>query len=132
MTGYFSSAGLRGDRAGAPTPEPVVGLHESRRALTPEPVVDPVVLTATVAAELRRWRTEQARRASVRPTVVLSDRALDAIARARPRTAAELAAVAGLGPVGRERHGARLLAIVAEHASAGAGTVPEASVPTTA
>ena len=76
---------------------------------------DPSAVAASVAEALRRWRQEQARRAAVRPTVVLSDRALDGVARIQPRTPSELASVAGLGPAGRQRHGTRLLAIVAEH-----------------
>jgi DNA helicase-2/ATP-dependent DNA helicase PcrA len=100
-------------RQAAPAVEPT-GLVASRSALATDEV-DPVQLTATVAAGLRAWRTEQARRASVRPTVVLSDRALDELARLRPRSTEELERVGGIGPLGRERHGARLLAIVAEH-----------------
>ena len=57
-----------------------------------------------------------ARQAAVRPTVVLSDKAVEAIVRARPTTLEELAEVRDVGPSTRERHGARLLAIVAEHA----------------
>lgn len=101
-------------RSSQAAPEPESGLVQSRRALA-EDVIDPAALTAAVGVSLRTWRGEQARRANVRPTVVLSDRALDAVARHRPRTDAELAELSGLGPLGRERHGARLLAIVAEH-----------------
>ena len=120
------------ERTVAATPEPESGLERSRTALTPEPVADPVALTALVAAGLRAWRTDQARRAAVRPTVVLSDRALDAIARERPRTAEQLAALSGLGPVSRDRHGARLLAIVAEHLGDGPGPALGTAVPTSA
>ena len=112
-------------REAAPAPEPT-GLAASRTALV-EDAVDPVQLTAAVAADLRAWRTEQARGARVRPTVVLSDRALDEVARRRPRTEEDLAEVPGIGPLGRERHGARLLAIVAEHV--GDGPVPTGGAP---
>ncbi|MBX3286856.1 MAG: HRDC domain-containing protein, partial [Actinobacteria bacterium] len=57
---------------------------------------------------------EQARQAAVRPTVVLSDRAVDAIATACPRNPEDLEHLRGLGPLTRDRHGARLLEIVAE------------------
>lgn len=89
---------------------------EGRRELAdhPAPEVDDRAATAAAADRLRRWRAEEARRASVRPTVVLSDRALDELSRRRPRTDDELGAVAGLGPVGRRRHGARLLAVLAD------------------
>ncbi len=115
-------------RSGAATPAHDDGIGRSRVALgsapelAPAAVIDPLLLTSAVAAGLRAWRAEQARKARVRPTVVLSDRALDAISRDRPQTAAELAALPGLGPAARERHGARLLAIVADHTEAACGS----------
>jgi DNA helicase-2/ATP-dependent DNA helicase PcrA len=117
------------ERATAATPEPAAGIDRSRAALGDDPP-DPVALTAAVAAGLRAWRAEQARRAAVRPTVVLSDRALDEVARERPRTDGELAAIGGLGPLGRERHGARLLAIVAEHLGDGPPPAADAQAST--
>jgi ribonuclease D len=45
---------------------------------------------------------------------VLSDKALESIVRTRPRTDDDLAALRDVGPSTRERHGARLLAVVAE------------------
>ena len=68
-------------------------------------------------AALRAWRADEARKGSVRPTVVLSDKAVEALVRSRPRTPEELAALADIGPSARERHGARLLAIVADTGS---------------
>lgn len=90
----------------------VLGTAESGAA--GEPVLDEVARRSAVASALRSWRSEQARRADVRPTVVLSDRALDAIATACPRRPEDLERLRGLGPLTRDRHGARLLAIVAE------------------
>ena len=66
-----------------------------------------------VRSALQAWRAEVARHAAVRPTVVLSDKALEAIVRLRPTTLDELATVRDVGPSTRERHGARLLAVVA-------------------
>ena len=66
-----------------------------------------------VRSALQAWRTDIARKAAVRPTVVLSDKALEAIVRVRPTTLDELAAVRDVGPSTRERHGARLLEVVA-------------------
>ena len=115
-------------RTGAATPAHDDGIGRSRSALVPDSKltvdaeIDPLVLTSAVAADLRAWRSEQARKARVRPTVVLSDRALDAISRGRPRTLDELAELPGLGPAARERHGARLLAIVADHTEAACGS----------
>ncbi len=66
-----------------------------------------------VRSALQAWRAEVARQAAVRPTVVLSDKAVEALVRARPSTLDELAAVRDVGPSTRERHGTRLLAVVA-------------------
>ena len=66
-----------------------------------------------VRSALQAWRAEVARQAAVRPTVVLSDKAVEALIRARPTTLDELASVRDVGPSTRERHGARLLAVVA-------------------
>jgi len=69
----------------------------------------------TLRADLRAWRVHVARAADVAPTVVLSDRALEAVAHHRPRTEGELAEVDAIGPVALARHGSKLLAIVARH-----------------
>ncbi len=103
------------ERAEVAAPEPAAGLDRSRDELERHPAADPLAQSAAIGNALRTWRADQARKAAVRPTVILSERALDAIARARPGTDAELADLPGLGPLTRSRHGARLLAIVAEH-----------------
>jgi DNA helicase-2/ATP-dependent DNA helicase PcrA len=66
-----------------------------------------------VRSALQAWRAEVARQAAVRPTVVLADKALEALVRLRPTSMDELAQVRDVGPSTRERHGARLLAVVA-------------------
>ena len=86
-------------------------LVRARRALTPGP--DDV--ERAIASDLRAWRDRQARNASVSPTVILSDRGLDALARTKPRSRLDLEGVAGLGPIARTHHGDKLLAIVAVH-----------------
>jgi DNA helicase-2/ATP-dependent DNA helicase PcrA len=106
---------------------------------------DPLTAVATTRAELERanlgerplhdahvvrsalqsWRADVARQAAVRPTVVLSDKAVEAIVRARPTTIEELASVRDVGPSTRERHGARLLAVVAGATGDDAGSVPD-------
>lgn len=109
------------ERVTAAAPDSSAALADSRDQLGPastldqEPVVDELALATSIAADLRTWRADQARKAAVRPTVVLSDRALHAVARSRPRSEADLDGVAGLGPLARKQHGARLLAIVAAH-----------------
>ena len=67
-----------------------------------------------VRSAVQAWRTEVARQAGVQPTVVLSNKAVEALVRARPHTPDELAAVPDVGPSTRERHGARLLAVIAD------------------
>ena len=109
-----SAALLAQDRVDADDPLPAVA--SSRAALDhaqlgPRPLHDAHVLRSA----LQSWRTDVARQAAVSPTVVLSDKALEALVRARPRTAAELATVRDIGPSTRERHGARLLAVIDEH-----------------
>jgi len=100
------------------SPAPDVNVERSRTALdhaadpVPPAEVDPMVRRSAVANALRSWRADQARKANVKPTVVLSERALDAIASACPASLDELAELPGLGPLTRERHGARLLEIV--------------------
>jgi DNA helicase-2/ATP-dependent DNA helicase PcrA len=121
--------GVADDLARADTPAPAADdlVAQTRAALAPaagrsaddtaseaEPPVDDVARRSAVASALRAWRADQARRADVRPTVVLSDRAVDAIATACPRRPEDLERLRGLGPLTRDRHGARLLEIVAE------------------
>jgi DNA helicase-2/ATP-dependent DNA helicase PcrA len=98
-------------------PEPAIapteGLAASRAALAGS---RPSTSKADdLRADLRAWRATQARAADVAPTVVLSDRALEAVAQVRPRSADELAEMAEVGPLVQATHGARLLAIVAAH-----------------
>ena len=98
--------------------DPSVALDSSRRSLVVErtdPVADRFALASAVADDIRAWRKELARIGRVQPTVVLSDRALDSISRHRPTTPQELAALPGMGPLTRERHGPDLLAIVSRH-----------------
>ena len=103
-------------RAPAPTAEPTSALAVARAALPVEDHGDGGGAGPhTLRADLREWRAKVGRAAAVAPTVVLSDRALEAVAQRRPRTDEELAAIAELGPLARVQHGARLLAIVAAH-----------------
>jgi ATP-dependent DNA helicase RecQ len=73
---------------------------------------------------LRRHRLDLARKESVPPYVVASDRALRDIAALRPRTAAELELAHGIGPAKAAKYGAGFLAIVAA-TSADCRTSPE-------
>ncbi len=70
---------------------------------------------AALFAALKAKRLELARERKVPAYVVLSDRSLRAIARARPRDARALAAIHGIGPAKVESYGALILALVAGH-----------------
>jgi ATP-dependent DNA helicase RecQ len=68
---------------------------------------------APVVAELKAWRTRRAREDGVPAYVVLHDATLTELAARRPGSAAELAAVKGLGPTKIERYGDELLDVLA-------------------
>ena len=63
--------------------------------------------------ELRRWRSQQAKAASVPAFVIFDDKTLTEVAARRPSDRAGLLAVPGIGPVKLERYGDDLLAVVA-------------------
>jgi ATP-dependent DNA helicase RecQ len=63
---------------------------------------------------LRRWRTETARAQEVPPYIVFNDRALRALAAARPRSFEQLLAVKGVGPAKADAYGAALLALLSD------------------
>jgi DNA helicase-2/ATP-dependent DNA helicase PcrA len=65
--------------------------------------------------ELRRWRSQQAKAASVPAFVIFDDKTLTEVASRRPTDRAGLLAVPGIGPVKLERYGDDLLAVVAGH-----------------
>jgi ATP-dependent DNA helicase RecQ len=78
------------------------------------------------AEVLRAWRSTQARRQGLPAYVVLPDRALRAVARARPASLAELAAVPGIGPKRLQAWGEELLAALAGVGATAAGGAPGA------
>ena len=65
--------------------------------------------------DLRRWRSQQAKAASVPAFVIFDDKTLTEVAARRPADRAALLDVPGIGPVKLERYGADLLAVVAQH-----------------
>jgi DNA helicase II / ATP-dependent DNA helicase PcrA len=73
---------------------------------------------APLYAALVEWRRKLSKAAATPAYVVFHDATLAAIAATRPRTATELLAVAGVGPVKVERYGADVLALVVEHPAA--------------
>jgi DNA helicase II / ATP-dependent DNA helicase PcrA len=62
---------------------------------------------------LAAWRRARAEREEVPPFHVFGNRTLDAIARARPRTLDELAAVPGVGPAKLDAYGEEVLGVLA-------------------
>jgi DNA helicase-2/ATP-dependent DNA helicase PcrA len=95
--------------------DPRAALAASRAALARTDGADPVAAAQELRGALRTWREREAAKARVSPTVVLSDRAVEDLVRARPGDPDALASVGDVAPAIRERHGARLLAIIAEH-----------------
>ncbi len=75
----------------------------------PEPLSEAEEL---VADALRAFRTEEASRRGVPPFVILHDRTLFALARARPTSQEEFIAVPGLGPGKWESFGEPLIALL--------------------
>ena len=61
---------------------------------------------------LRAWRSEMARKHGVPAYVVFNDATLEGIATTRPRTHAQLRAIAGIGDKKLERYGDALIALV--------------------
>jgi superfamily II DNA helicase RecQ len=73
----------------------------------------PTPASEALAARLREWRTAEAKRLKVQAYVVLHNRALLAVARARPENPAQLLAIDGIGPAKVERFGEAILKLCA-------------------
>jgi DNA topoisomerase-3 len=87
----------------------------SRRARTATvPAISTQQPSSELVAALKSWRLAEARRHKVPAFTILSDRTLMAVAAAQPAKESSLLAVHGIGPKLAEKHGAEILAIVAE------------------
>jgi ATP-dependent DNA helicase RecQ len=106
-------------------PRPSRGPASARRPSPAEAQPDPAANQLFEA--LRRHRLSVARRESVPPYVVASDRSLRDIAALRPRSLAELQLAHGIGPAKAERYGAGLLGVVRGASDAGE---PASNAPT--
>jgi superfamily II DNA helicase RecQ len=76
----------------------------------------PVRLTAqdeALAARIKEWRAEEAKRLRVPAYVVMHDRTLTAVVQARPRNPRQLLDIDGMGPAKVERFGEAILALCA-------------------
>jgi RecQ family ATP-dependent DNA helicase len=77
----------------------------------------PVELTASgeaLAARLKAWRAEEAKRLRVPAFVVLHDRTLNAVALARPKNPRQLLEIDGIGPAKAEKFGAAILGLCSD------------------
>jgi RecQ family ATP-dependent DNA helicase len=81
-----------------------------KRGATAEPV-ELTGASAALAAKLKEWRTAEAKRLRVPAYVVCHDRALHAIAAARPANLRQLLEVDGMGPAKAEKFGEAILEI---------------------
>jgi ATP-dependent DNA helicase RecQ len=66
----------------------------------------------TVLNALRAWRRDEARTRAVPAYVVLHDKTIDAIARERPRSAADLSGISGIGPAKLAAYGEAILKVL--------------------
>jgi ATP-dependent DNA helicase RecQ len=74
---------------------------------------------------LRRRRSELAKEQRVAAYVVFADKTLIDMARRKPKTAAEMAGVHGVGEAKLRQYGELFLEIIRQHLTAGAGAVPQ-------
>lgn len=68
-----------------------------------------------VAAALKEWRLEKARSLGIPAFHIFSNKTLDNLATALPKTQAELLQVSGIGPAKAEGYGAAILKIIGEN-----------------
>jgi DNA topoisomerase-3 len=76
------------------------------------PEVEAVAVNPQLEEALRQWRLKEAKRLGVPAFRILTDRALRAIATARPMTASELLAIPGMGIATVEKYGHQLYRIL--------------------
>jgi ATP-dependent DNA helicase RecQ len=88
-----------------------------------EPVTD-----SHLVKRLRDWREATRRAENVPPYVVLSNAAIDEVARLLPRSIEDLLGVKGIGPAKARQYGEAILALVSDSA---AGAEPAATLPET-
>jgi superfamily II DNA helicase RecQ len=80
-------------------------------AAAPPPQATPA--SEALAARLREWRTAEAKRLGVPAYIVLHNRAILAVALARPANPAQLLTIDGIGPAKAERFGEAILKLCA-------------------
>jgi len=90
---------------------PVRRVASAERATPARPAGD---APPAVVAALKAWRKQRATSDRVPAYVVLSDAHLEGIATSGPRSLAELARCAGIGPTKLERYGDEIVAVIAD------------------
>jgi superfamily II DNA helicase RecQ len=88
--------------------------QRAARVAAAEPVVQGAPRESRAEDLLRTWRMAQAKRQAVPAFRVMSDKVLTAIANRRPKTAAELLAIPGIGIGSVEKYGAQIYRILNE------------------
>jgi DNA topoisomerase-3 len=78
--------------------------------LAPEPAPD--LVSPEVVEALKVWRRAEAQRRRVPAFRILTDRAVTAVAAARPQTEADLLNIPGIGPTIVQKYGREILGIV--------------------
>jgi RecQ family ATP-dependent DNA helicase len=78
------------------------------------PPPQPTPASEALAAQLREWRTAEAKRRGFPAYLVMPDRTLQAVALARPVNPAQLLAIDGIGPAKAERFGEEILRLCAK------------------
>jgi ATP-dependent DNA helicase RecQ len=90
---------------------------------------DPNVSGDPLYEKLRLMRAAWAREANQSAYTIFPNKTLEALVRQKPRSPHELAAIKGVGPVIRERYGAKLLEAIGENGPSRPGTPREAPSP---
>ena len=113
--GIVKEFGGRVEAAGQRKKRPAAGKAaggEPAKAVSAKAAVAAVRLTAegeALAARIREWRAAEARRLRVPAYVVLHDRTVNALAKARPGNPKQLLAIDGMGPAKVEKFGEAIL-----------------------
>lgn len=75
----------------------------------------PGEVDANLLVALLDWRREQSERLRMPAYMILTTATVNAIAEVRPRTAAQMDRIPGIGPVKYEQFGADIIALVEAH-----------------
>lgn len=113
----FGDGGQKPGRARSASGSSPRGTNTAKKAELSDP--EPLTPEAEeLAGRLRAWRSAEAKRLGVPAYVVMHDRSLDAVARARPATPNQLLAIDGIGPAKMEKFGEAILGLTASAPSA--------------